>query len=202
MLKDPEIRQKSNEDDIMVVQSIISGNKNAFSKIQMKYKKVVNSVIRRMVRNESDIEDLVQETFIKAYNALESYNPQYNFSSWLLRIASNSCIDYLRKKKLDTISISKGGDTSDDEESYFDVPDKDLLPDAVMMNNEMSAMIQSTINMLPENFRKIIIMRFQMELDYTEISKELGIPLGTVKATLFRSKQMLQVLLKKNKIFQ
>lgn len=202
MLKDPEIRQKSNEDDIMVVQSIISGNKNAFSKIQKKYKKVVNSVIRRMVRNESDIEDLVQETFIKAYNALESYNPQYNFSSWLLRIASNSCIDYLRKKKLDTISISKGGDTSDDEESYFDVPDKDLLPDAVMMNNEMSAMIQSTINMLPENFRKIIIMRFQMELDYTEISKELGIPLGTVKATLFRSKQMLQVLLKKNKIFQ
>lgn len=202
MLKDPEIRQKSNEDDIIVVQSIISGNKNAFSKIQKKYKKVVNSVIRRMVRNENDVEDLVQETFIKAYNALESYNPQYNFSSWLLRIASNSCIDYLRKKKMDTISISKGGDTTDDEESYFDVPDKDLLPDAVMVNNEMSAMIQATINMLPENFRKIIIMRFQMELDYTEISKELGIPLGTVKATLFRSKQMLQVLLKKNKIFQ
>jgi RNA polymerase sigma-70 factor (ECF subfamily) len=153
-----------------------------------------------MIRNENDIEDLVQETFIKAYNALDSYNFQFNFSSWLLRIASNSCIDHLRKKKLDTISISRGGDTIDEDEPYFDIPDKDLLPDAVLASTEMKQILQASIDKLPENFRKIIILRFLMELDYTEISKELGIPLGTVKATLFRSRQMLQVILKKNRI--
>jgi RNA polymerase sigma-70 factor (ECF subfamily) len=200
MPQDPEIRKKSNEEDNSIVRSILSGNKNEFSRIQKKYKKVVNSVIRRMIRNENDIEDLVQETFIKAYNALDSYNFQFNFSSWLLRIASNSCIDHLRKKKLDTISISRGGDTIDEDEPYFDIPDKDLLPDAVLVSTEMKQILQASIDKLPENFRKIIILRFLMELDYTEISKELGIPLGTVKATLFRSRQMLQVILKKNRI--
>ncbi|OGU57776.1 MAG: hypothetical protein A2X64_05805 [Ignavibacteria bacterium GWF2_33_9] len=200
MQQDSEKKQLNNLEDIEIVNSIVAGNKNDFQKIVKKYKRIISSVVRRTIRNPIEAEDLVQESFIKAYNAIQSYNQVYNFSSWLVRIATNHCIDYLRKKKMETISLS--GKNLDDESDYeLDFPDENTLPDDELINSETIRVINKSINELPENYKNIIRLRFIDELDYTEISKVLNIPLGTVKATIFRSRKLLQAILRKNKIY-
>lgn len=193
-----EIKILSNKEDIEVIKAILAGDKNSFSKLQKKYYRTVLSIIRRMVRNEEDAEDLTQETFIKAYNALSSFDVKYFFSSWLLKIASNNCIDYMRKRKLETISYSQNLSNNDDDDLYLQIPSLDALPDQKLYENEKLKLLMETINSLPENFRQIILLRFQKELDYSEIATELNIPLGTVKASLFRAKKLLQIQLKRH----
>ena len=200
MPQDSEKKRLNNLEDIEIVNSIIAGHKNDFQKIVKKYKRIVSSVVRRTIRNPIEAEDLVQESFIKAYNAIESYNQIYNFSSWLMRIATNHCIDYLRKKKMETISLS-GRTVSDDEEYELDFPDDNILPDDELINTETLNVINKSINELPENYKNIIILRYIDELDYSEISKILNIPLGTVKATIFRSRKLLQAILRKNRVY-
>jgi RNA polymerase sigma-70 factor (ECF subfamily) len=151
-----------------------------------------------MIRNEDDAEDLTQETFIKAYNALASFDVKYFFSSWLMKIASNNCIDYMRKRKLETISYSQNISNNDDDDLFLQIPSLEILPDEKYSENEKLKILLETIDSLPENFRKMILLRFQKELDYSEIAAELNIPLGTVKASLFRAKKMLQILLKRH----
>jgi RNA polymerase sigma factor, sigma-70 family len=191
---------ESNAEDIATVAAILNGQHQFFGKIQKKYKRMITAVIRRVVSNELDIEDLVQETFIKAYNALGSYDQRYSFSSWLVKIATNHAIDFLRKRKLETISISTHSIENDEDDFIIQIPDTNLLPDQNLSQKELANTIQSILEKMPENFRQIIILRFQQEMDYNEIAQKLSIPLGTVKATLFRAKKMLSALLVKNKL--
>ncbi len=190
----------SNSEDILVVEAVLSGQRQLYAKIQKKYNRMVTSVIRRVVRNELDIQDLVQETYIKAYQALASYDKKYSFSSWLMKIATNHAIDFLRKRKLETVSIMNQSNDSDEDDYIIQIPDTNLLPDQSLTQKELSETINKIISSLPENFRQIIILRFQQELDYNEIAEQLKIPLGTVKATLFRAKKMISALLIKHKI--
>lgn len=190
----------SNAEDIANITAVLNGNHEIFDKIQKKYKRMITAVIRRVVSNEMDIEDLVQETFIKAYNALGSYDQRYNFSSWLMKIATNHAIDFLRKRKLEMVSITTHSLENDDDDFIIQIPDPNLLPDQSLSQKELENSINSILEKMPENFRKIIILRFQQELDYNEIAQKLSIPLGTVKATLFRAKKMLSALLVKNKL--
>lgn len=198
MSNETEIRKESNQADIEIIDSILNGNINDFSKIQKKYRRTVFAIIRRMVRTEEDVEDLVQETFIKAFNALSTYDRKFNFSSWLLKIASNGSIDFLRKRKMETISISQGGDTSEENDFYFEIPDDSLLPDAEIITKQQMEILNTSIGKLPVNYQKIIELRFIQELDYSEIASLLNIPLGTVKALLFRARKLLQLLIKQN----
>jgi RNA polymerase sigma-70 factor (ECF subfamily) len=197
MPQDQEAKILNNNEDIEIIQSIISGNINDFSKLQKKYYRSIRTIIRKMIRNENDADDLTQETFIKAYKALSSYDPKYLFSSWLMRIASNSCIDFLRKRKIETISYSQSLQQSDDDDLFFQIPSKELNPYEKIESTEQRNIIFSLIEQLPQNYRQIILLRFQQELDYNEIAEVLNIPIGTVKATLFRAKKMINILLKK-----
>lgn len=191
---------QSNAEDLANISAILSGQQHLFGKIQKKYKRMVTSIIRRVVNNELDIEDLVQETFIKAYNALPSYDQKYHFSSWLMKIATNHAIDFLRKRKLETVSISSQSVENDEDDYLVQIPDPDLLPDQYLSQKELATSINLILEKMPANFRQVIILRFQQEMDYKEISEKLSIPLGTVKATLFRAKKMLSALLIKNKL--
>lgn len=190
----------SNSEDIALVTAILNGQTNLYSKIQKKYNRMINSVIRRVVHNELEIQDLVQETYIKAYNALSGYDTKYSFSSWLMKIATNHAIDFLRKKKLETISLSSQSSDNDEDDFFIQIPDSESLPDQKLSQKEFSATINKIIDSMPENFRQIIILRYQQELDYNEIAELLAIPLGTVKATLFRAKKMMYALLIKYKV--
>lgn len=182
-------KSQSNEEDFEAIRKILDGDKSAFAFLQNKYKSRIKSLVRRMIKDPDDVDDLTQEAFIKAYNALETFQFAYNFSAWLYRIASNSCIDFLRKKRFKTISLDQPIGT--DEDMYIDVPSEDHTPDLMMISTERKRILNKAIDELPENYRVIIQMRHRDELDYKEISEKLDIPLGTVKAHLFRARRIL-----------
>ncbi len=193
----------SNEDAEVIIR-ILDGEVNAFGILQKKYKRVISSLIRKMIKDEDDIDDLVQETFIKAYRALDRYQSSYSFSAWIYRIASNTCIDFLRKKRLNIISIDQPIGTIDEEDGlFFEIEDNSYQPDVEFINNERKAALYSAIDSLPEKYRLIIKLRHEEELDYNEIALKLDMPLGTVKAHLFRARKMLLDDLKKiNHLFE
>ncbi len=183
-------------EDAEAIRRIQNGDKSAYTMLQNKYKLLINSLMRKMVHDEDDIDDLTQETFIKAYNAIDTFNFNYAFSSWLYKIASNTCIDFLRKKRFYTISLSRPFD-EDTSDTVFEVEDTSSLPDMKMINDEKTAIIEAAIEALPEKYKHIIHLRHTEELDYAEIAARLGIPLGTVKVNLFRARKMLQLALRK-----
>lgn len=148
-----------------------------------------------MVRNSHEAEDLTQEAFIKAFNSLSSFNEEFAFSTWLYKIATNNCIDFFRKRKLQTYSLDKPIQYKDSEIQH-EIPDPDLTPEKSIEASERSIIIRDAINNLPEKYRKAIELRHSEEKSYEEISDILRLPLGTVKARIFRAREMLNKALK------
>lgn len=191
-------RKQSNQEDFETLREILSGNTDAFHRIEKKYRGIVSSLIRRMVKNDTDIEDLTQETFIKVFKALPNFQFEYSFSSWIYRIASNNTIDFLRKKRFNTFSIDQPIGNSDDD-NYFEIEDNSFLADDMVLRDEKRRILDEAIAELPDNYRKIIELRHKKELEYKEIAEILQIPLGTVKAHLFRARKLLYEALKNQK---
>jgi RNA polymerase sigma factor (sigma-70 family) len=187
---DKEQKIKNVDEDFEIIKSILAGKTNDFEKLQKKYKRQIHNLIKRMIKNDDDVDDLTQESFIKAYNALNTFQFGYSFSAWLYRIASNNCIDFLRKKRFDTISINQPSYDSD-EEQEFEIEDNSYVPDLNMLAEERRKVLVNAIESLPENYREIIKLRHEEELDYNQISIKLDLPLGTVKAHLFRARKIL-----------
>ncbi len=144
----------------------------------------------KMVRNPQEAEDLCQEAFIKAFNALASFNEEFAFSTWLMKIATNNCIDFLRKKKLRTYSIDEPIQYKDDQ-VQIELPDHDPTPEKQMLNEERSNLIDEAIQSLPPRYRHVIVLRHKEEKSYEDIAEILKLPLGTVKARIFRAREML-----------
>jgi len=190
-------KKQSNEEDFESVRTILAGDSSAFANIQNKYKSKIAALIRRMIKNPDDVEDLTQETFIKAYKALPKFQFGYSFSAWIYRIASNNCIDFLRKKRFQIISIDQPIGNPEDE-NYFEIEDNSYIPDIDVLSNEKKKIINDAIEELPENYKKIIELRHKGEMEYKEISIKLDLPLGTVKAHLFRARKILLEALKNN----
>jgi RNA polymerase sigma-70 factor (ECF subfamily) len=182
--------------DYEIVQRILSGEKDSFRVLQDKYYSIIHTLIKRMIKNEDDVNDLTQESFIKAYKALDKFQYGYSFSAWLYRIASNTCIDFLRKKRFNEISLNQPLANTDDY--YLEIEDQSYIPDIEIQNKEKSIVLQQAIEKLPDNYRTIIKLRHEEELDYKEIAERLNIPLGTVKAHLFRARKLLFQALKKH----
>jgi len=189
--------QESQQEDFDAIRRAIDGESGAYTFLQKKYKKIVLTLIRRMIKDEDDVDDLVQETFIKAFSALNTFQYGYSFSSWIYRIASNNCIDFLRKKRFTMVSISSQYDDSD-EDHEIEIKDNSYQPDINLMHDEKKQLLLDAIEKLPENYREIIKMRHEEDMDYKEISDKLNLPLGTVKAHLFRARKILFEELKKH----
>ena len=177
------------EDDKLVAKAV-QGQEDSYKKLVDKYNSPIYFHIRKMIKEQELVEDLVQEVFIKAFKNLATYCNQYAFSTWLYRIATNHTIDYLRKKKLPTFSISDPIKTKDGEVEV-QLPDTSFATDAPIIKHERKAIVQEAIANLPEKYRKVIRMRHMDELSYDEIADELNIPLGTVKAHIFRARELL-----------
>lgn len=189
---------QSQEEDLSLILRILDGDSISFGILQKKYKNLITSLIRKMIKNEDDVQDLVQETFIKVYNSLDKYQQSFAFSSWLYRLASNHCIDFLRKKRLSTISLQFSNSKTDEEQEY-EIEDNSNIPDRIMLQAEKSEIIEKAISSLPDNYRLIIRLRHEEDLDYQQIAERMNIPLGTVKAQLFRARKILETYLKKYK---
>jgi RNA polymerase sigma factor (sigma-70 family) len=180
----------SSQQDRTLVELALEGDQQAYQKLMEKYSGALTRHVQKMVRRQGEVDDLVQECFIKAFSALKSYSADYAFSTWLYKIATNHTIDFLRKRKLKTMSIDAPINTKDGEVE-FELPDTSYRPDRHIVEDERKMLIQEAIEFLPEKYRRVIMMRHQQEKSYEEIAQELDLPLGTVKAHIFRARALL-----------
>jgi RNA polymerase sigma factor (sigma-70 family) len=185
------------EDRQWIVQAL-QGNQAAFKKLLKKYHDQISNVIFRIIHQREPVEDLTQEVFIKAFASLKSFNDEFAFSTWLYKIATNSSIDYIRKKRLSTFSIDKPV-ALEDSDYTFELPDSTYEPDKHIIQRQRTHLLEEAITRLPEKYRRVITLRHVDELDYSEIAKLLKLPIGTVKAHIFRARELLSKFLR-NKI--
>ena len=180
---------QKHEDDLIIIRSVLSGDSSQFALLWQKYNKQIFANVLKLVRSIDDADDIVQDTFLKAFNALHSYNQTFPFPAWLYKIASNTCIDYFRRKRIRPISIEninrEGGDI------YDIIPDKSTPIDVNIINNETKEQLLKAVEQLPLRYKQCIQLRHFEELSYEEISIKMDLPLGTVKITLFRARKML-----------
>jgi RNA polymerase sigma factor (sigma-70 family) len=172
-------------EDRVLVERCLKGEERAFEELLNKYKNSVYSICYRMVRNQTDAEDLAQDVFIRTFSVLDRYDPSYPFSSWLFRITSNLCIDFLRKAKGGMVSLDQPIEGSEGA-IQRQLPANVVKPDRQMENKEMMAALEEAI------------LRHQEQMSYEEIADDLGIPLGTVKARIHRARNMIKEFFRKS----
>jgi RNA polymerase sigma-70 factor (ECF subfamily) len=181
-------------EDQTLVRRTLKGDKKAFEMIVQKYQQPVLNYIGRMVREREMALDFSQEVFLKVYASLGSYRPQYKFSTWLFKIASNAVIDHWRKKKVPTFSLDQ---QPDDPEDHYPVQVPDENPSVVRQFElrELRKKIDAAIDKLPPSLRELFVWRHINGLSYEEMAEIKGLPLGTVKNRIFQAKEMLKRLL-------
>ena len=199
-----EVNQNNNnlsekaQRDFLLVQKAIKGDQKAYTELLDRYRDAIYFMLLKMVNNASDAEDLTIEAFGKAFKNIDQYAPNYAFSTWLFKIATNNCIDFFRKRKLKTYSMDQTIKYKDDEIQQ-EYADTDPTAEKEILSSEKSAMIRNAIENLPEKYRTAIMLRHHEEKSYEDIAQILDLPLGTVKAQLFRAREFLYQILKNSK---
>jgi RNA polymerase sigma-70 factor (ECF subfamily) len=192
----PNFSEKANT-DFYLVQSAIEGNEQAYSELLGRYKDSIYFMLLKMVNNSIDAEDLTIEAFSKAFKNIDQYSPNFAFSTWLYKIATNNCIDHLRKKRCNTISIDNESTNINIDANIF-FKTNTLNPEEKIIQEQREKIVREIVNKLKPRYKKLIELRYFEELSYEEIAAELEIPIGTVKAQLFRSKELLLNILQKS----
>ena len=178
------------KNDFHLVVKARGGDQKAYADLMQRYKDSIYFMVLKMVNNREDAMDLTVETFAKAFEKLDKYQPDFAFSTWLFRVATNNCIDFIRKKKLNTISIH--GMTNDEgEEKQLEIKSDVLNPEESSIKKQQTKELRQLIDSLPSRYRNLITLRYFDELSYEEIAMQLDLPLGTVKAQLFRARFLL-----------
>jgi len=183
-------RLQSREEDSRLIESALKGDDRAYKKLMRKYRPAIFNFIFRMVRDREQVEDLTQEAFIKAFNSLKNFNEEFAFSTWLYKIATNNCIDYIRKRKLQAYSIDKPIESKDSDYT-FELPDDSYEADKELISDQRTHLLNEAIAHLPEKYKKVIHLRHVDEKSYEEIAVLLKLPIGTVKAHIFRAREIL-----------
>ena len=193
----PQDQRKTDSrlEDSRLIRKALAGNEDGYRKLMEKYHDPIAGFILRMIHDRQQVEDLTQEAFIKAFTSLKSFNEEYAFSTWLYKIATNNCIDYIRKRKLPTSSIDKPIETKDGQHR-FELSDETYAADKQIIAGQRSNLLAKAITKLPEKYRRVIHLRHTEERSYEEIADILHLPIGTVKAHIFRAREMLYKYLK------
>lgn len=173
-----------------------TGDEKAYAELMKRYKKSVYHTLLKMVRNVDDAEDLTIEAFAKAFRNLDKFDPKFTFSTWLFRVATNNCIDFIRKKRLETMSISSGFVDDSGSEVAMDLKDFNPNPQEDVIKGQRMEIVKSIVDKLPNRYKTLVQLRYFQELSYEEIAKELNAPLGTVKAQLHRARELLYDMVK------
>ncbi len=182
-------------DDRELATLAAKGREGAFRELLSRYERPVFSLVYRMVRDRTLAEDLAQEAFIRAFNAISTYKTSYKFSNWIFKIANNHTIDYLRKRKLETVSIHGSPHASTPEEaeqSRLVIESRDETPQDYVEHRELGGQIESAIGELREEYRTVILLRHVEGYAYEEIAEIMDLPLGTVKTYLHRARAELK----------
>ncbi len=187
---------KALEDFKLIDRATINHDERAFAELMQRYKKPVYHMILKMVRNVDDAEDLTIEAFAKAFKNLEKFKKEFTFSTWLFRIATNNAIDFIRKKKLETMSLDTSFKDDSGETITIDVEDSELNPMEETIKGQKIKLVRIFVDKLPPKYQRLVKLRYFNELSYEEIAKELESPLGTIKAQLHRARELMYDLVK------
>lgn len=181
--------------DLILVNQARKGDEKAFASLMNRYRDSIYYMLLKMVNNAYDAEDLTIEAFGKAFRNIESYTPKYAFSTWLFKIATNNCVDFIRKKQLSPSPLDNLQENLDNATINIqsDLPD----PEENLINQQKISDLKEIVNQLKPRYRKLIELRYYKEYSYEEISNEMNIPIGTVKAQLNRAKSLLYNILLK-----
>jgi len=178
-------------DDKELVATALKGDEAAYGELLERFRRPVFSLIYRMIGDREQAEDLAQESFVKAFNNLDSYNPKYRFSSWLFKIANNHAIDHLRRAKLSTVSIHgspHAADAEREEETRIVLETPDESPEEEILALELGGEIEEAIRQLRSEYRTAVILRHIESRPYEEIAEIMDVPIGTVKTFLHRAR--------------
>ena len=184
-------------EDYELVKQAVDGDQRAYAELMERYRSSIYHMMLKMVNNREDADDLTLEAFGKAFAKLPSYAPRYAFSTWLFKIAINNGIDHIRKKRLHLLSIDDPVEPNSDQDYANSLRSMTLDPEQQFIRHQRVKLMRNVISKLSNKYRLMIELRFFEELSYDEIAKELSIPLGTVKAQLFRAKEILYNMLQK-----
>jgi len=190
------LKQSHRKRDSLLVQNAMAGDQKAYSELMSLYWNSIEKTLSLKLVSREDVEDLTIATFSKAFDKLDSYDDSFAFSTWIQTIASNTLIDFFRKKDQKTISIDQ--QQEDDEINNIDVIDNSLDPENHLIRVQKNKHITGVVHRLKPHYRELIILRYLDEMSYVEISKKLNMPLGSVKAKLFRARDLLMHILKNN----
>jgi RNA polymerase sigma factor (sigma-70 family) len=183
--------------DLVLVDQAVNGDQRAYAELMERYRDAIYFMLLKMVNNKSDADDLTIEAFGKAFKSIKQYTPNYAFSTWLFKIATNNCIDFIRKRKANIVSIDQ---PTQDSEGVSSSPATNLLsggldPEETLIKEQNIILVKSVVSKLKPRYKKLIELRYFKEYSYEEIADELALPLGTVKAQLFRARELLYNIL-------
>ena len=190
------LSEKAQKDYELVIRATQKKDQQAFAELMDKYKDSIYYMLLKMVHNNDDAEDLTLEAFGKAFSRLHQYTPNFAFSTWLFKIATNNCIDFLRKKKKNVMSIDNRIENEDGDDFKLEIKSEGLTPEQIAMNDQKIQLMRQYVKKLKPRYEILVEMRYFKEMSYDEISEELQLPLGTVKAQLFRAREFLFNILK------
>ena len=175
--------------DIELVEEAKKGNEKAFASLMNRYRDSIYFMLLKMVNNPADAEDLTIETFSKAFHNIGSYNSKFAFSTWLFKIATNNCIDFIRKNQISPTPYDIPHENPDNIMVMLqsDLPD----PEELLIKHQNIEVLKDFVSRMKPKYRKIIQLRYYEDYSYEEISSELKIPIGSVKAELHRAKTQL-----------
>jgi len=184
------------DDDAKLVARVQQGDKHAFDLLVIKYQRKILRLLSRMLRDQSDIEDVMQEAFIKAYRALPQFRGESAFYTWLYRIAINTARNWMssqsRRPSSPNHNQSEDGETFDEIDNLTD----NNTPESILASQEIATTVNETIQELPEELRTAIVLREIEGLSYEEISQAMGCPIGTVRSRIFRAREAIAAKLR------
>jgi len=195
-----KLSPKAQYDYKLVRKAVDERDQKAYAELMERYRESIYYMLLKMVNNPNDAEDLTIEAFGKAFSRLKQYKPNYAFSTWMFKIASNNCIDFIRKeRKKRTMSIDTGMQNKDGEDVTFDIESDVRDPEEELERKQRMKKMREVVEELKPRYKQLVILRYFKEYSYDEISQELDLPLGTVKAQLFRARDFLNTLMKNTK---
>ena len=193
-VKNPRLTQKA-LNDFELVERAKTGCQQSYTQLMERHESSIFHLMLRMTNDREDAYDLTIEAFGKAFTRMGSYVPNYAFSTWLYKIAVNNCIDHVRKKRLTVLSIDERMDEESQQDYSSTLHATGLNPEEAVIREQRIGLMRQVLGRLSDKYRVMIELRYFQELSYDEIATELDIPLGTVKAQLFRAKELLLDLL-------
>jgi RNA polymerase sigma factor (sigma-70 family) len=190
------LTEKAQRDYRLVLQAVSSGDQKAYAELLNNYRDSLYFMLLKMTNSQVDADDLTIEAFGKAFKNLDQYSPEYAFSTWLFKIAANNCIDFMRKHRRINYATDINNDESGSHNYPSNIPSMNLSPEERVIEKQKISLMHEVVEKLKPHYRLMVELRYFKELSYEEIAIQLDLPLGTVKAQLFRAREFLYQILK------